>query len=144
MICLTLYIYIHDTVATQIYLEEKEHDQATMQLKFGKPRAQPNATVKNVDGGGSVTAARMKVVVRKQELKNVMELVMRMNGSKAVNGHQIPTMQRAVSMEERMILLWRRKVSTGGGSVVRERGSSGGRHGGWQPVLQSIPEELYV
>lgn len=106
-----------------------------MEMKFG--RGKPNATVKNADGAA---VTQMKVVVRMQELNQVMEFIRRMNGK---NAHQIPTTQRAVSMEERRILLWRRKFATRGGSTARTRDFNGRRRA-WRPVLKSIPEDLYV
>ncbi|QCE08721.1 hypothetical protein DEO72_LG9g3750 [Vigna unguiculata] len=86
-----------------------------------------NEVVSYREEGGRVV--RMKIVVRKSELKQVLEMM------SAVK----PTMMLESSVscveEQRLKVLWKTKyVST----------TNRNRHTCWTPVLQSIPEERLV
>ncbi|KAI6701013.1 hypothetical protein NL676_015337 [Syzygium grande] len=75
-------------------------------------------------------AVRMKLVVRKQELKQMLEAI---TGGRKKSVHQTATSGQPLSGEQRLHLLWRRTFAKDG----RQRPS-------WRPALQSIPEELQV
>ncbi|KAL3722744.1 hypothetical protein ACJRO7_035021 [Eucalyptus globulus] len=75
-------------------------------------------------------AVRMKLVVRKEELKHILEAI---KGGRKKSAHQAATSGQPLSGEQRLHLLWRRKFVKDG----RPRSS-------WEPALQSIPEELQV
>ncbi|TKY50726.1 hypothetical protein E2542_SST22230 [Spatholobus suberectus] len=76
------------------------------------------------DGG----VVRMKIVVRKSELKQLVEV---MSGVKSTMlSSMTVSVPSSTSVEQRLNLLWKKKyVST---------------HKCWSPVLQSIPEEKLV
>lgn len=77
----------------------------------------------SVEEGGGVT--RMKILVRKQDLKQALEV---MRGAKNI-GRQSAT--PCLSLEQRLNLMRRRQM-------LRAKAS---RTSSWRPVLQSIPEE---
>ncbi|KAL9317044.1 hypothetical protein ACSQ67_013561 [Phaseolus vulgaris] len=99
-----------------------------MELKKGvsekkKNKGKGNGVVSCTEEGGGVV--RVKIVVRKSELKQVVEM---MSGMKS-------TMLLESSVEQRLKLLLKRKhVST----------TNRNGHTCWTPVLQSIPEERLV
>ncbi|GER34474.1 ubiquitin-conjugating enzyme 22 [Striga asiatica] len=77
--------------------------------------------------------ARVKIVMRKEDLKQVLEAIR--NGRSAVKGGPPP----APAFEERLINLMRRRQQ-----ILRTAGQAKGRGrlGAWKPVLHSIPEEI--
>nr|KYP69202.1 hypothetical protein KK1_008389 [Cajanus cajan] len=83
------------------------------------PIPKGNGVVSCTEEGGGVV--RVKIVVRKSELKQLVEV---MNGVKST--------MSVSSVEQRLNLLWKKKYS------------NGNHHKCWSPVLQSIPEENLV
>lgn len=87
-------------------------------------------------------AVRMKIRVKKEDLKQVLE-AMRDDG-KSINyinhRHQYSSSPAASlsssSLEQRLILLRKRQLMRTAQIRIRQRGSA------WTPALQSIPEEL--
>ncbi|KAF8013430.1 hypothetical protein BT93_I1320 [Corymbia citriodora subsp. variegata] len=110
--------------------------------KTGSTRSSSNSVVEAITraraGGLDVSvsqvredgAVRMKLVVRKQELKQILEAI---RGGRKKSTHQTATSGQPLSGEQRLHLLWRRKFVKDG------RQSSS-----WRPALQSIPEEPQV
>ncbi|KAK4424030.1 hypothetical protein Salat_1596400 [Sesamum alatum] len=80
-----------------------------------------------------VPPTRMKIVVKKEDLKQVVEAIRDCRGAvrRASAG--------ATSLEQRLNLMRRRQIMRGA-SARQVRGRS--RLGPWRPVLQSIPEEV--
>ncbi|CAA0831184.1 Unknown protein [Striga hermonthica] len=76
-------------------------------------------------------AARVKIVVRKEDLKHVLGAIR--DGRSAAKGGPPP------AFEERLINLMRRRQQ-----ILRTSGQAKcrGRLGAWKPVLHSIPEEM--
>lgn len=81
-------------------------------------------------GGGEMAAAdgRMKIVVKKEDLKQVLEAIRDRRGW----GRRATAAPPALSLEQRLNLLRRRQILR---AASRSRRS-------WKPVLQSIPEEI--
>lgn len=87
-------------------------------------------------------AVRMKIRVKKEDLKQVLD-AMRDDG-KSINyinhRHQYSSSPAASlsssSLEQRLILLRKRQLMRTAQIRIRQRGSA------WTPALQSIPEEL--
>lgn len=89
-------------------------------------------------------AVRMKIRVKKEDLKQVLE-VMR-DDSKSINyiNHRLQyssspaasLSSSSSSLEQRLILLRKRQLMRTAQIRIRQRGST------WTPALQSIPEEL--
>lgn len=88
-------------------------------------------------------AVRMKIRVKKEDLKQVLE-AMRDDG-KSINymnhRHQYSSspaasLSSSSSLEQRLILLRKRQLTRTAQIRIRQRGSA------WTPALQSIPEEL--
>ncbi|RDX94328.1 hypothetical protein CR513_23296, partial [Mucuna pruriens] len=109
-----------------------------MELKGGSLRRGPNEKKKNRAKDGMVMVpkgngrlvscteeeggvVRMKIVVRKSELKQLMEVMCGVKSTMSVS-----------SVEQRLNLLWNKKYA------------STHRHNCWTPVLQTIPEEKFV
>ncbi|OWM80448.1 hypothetical protein CDL15_Pgr019728 [Punica granatum] len=88
--------------------------------------------------GEKGAAVTMKVVIRKNELKQVLELVKKSGAKKA--SHQtwrMPLPWSSAPAEQRLNLLWQRKFSKSGNAA---RGI-GSHRCPWRPTLQNIPEE---
>lgn len=82
-------------------------------------------------GGGEVAAAadgRMKIVVRKEDVKQVLEAIRDGRGW----GRRDAAAPPALSLEQRLNFMRRRQILR---AANRSRRS-------WRPVLQSIPEEI--
>ncbi|KAK8481712.1 hypothetical protein V6N11_055819 [Hibiscus sabdariffa] len=97
---------------------------------------------KNNGGGGAVVSRvdedgvlRMKIVVRKQDLKHVLGII---NGEDNVAANYYkyyrPSSPSSISVEERLNLL-RRKHLLRSNAMIKKSGHC------WSPELQSIPEE---
>ncbi|KAL6346912.1 hypothetical protein AAG906_003029 [Vitis piasezkii] len=89
--------------------------------------------IAQVNGGSNVVShsdedgvLRMKIVVKKQDLKQMLEV---MRGGKS-SAHQ-----PSLSLEQRLNLLRRKHV-------LRGNQSNRSRRSSWRPALHSIPEEL--
>ncbi|KAM3695708.1 hypothetical protein ACB098_07G153900 [Castanea mollissima] len=99
-------------------------------------------TVVNVNGGGVVSCiekdgvVRMKIVVKKQDLRQMLEV---MGGGGGGGGkskaHLQPSIMPSLSAEQRLNLLQKKHVLRA--NTTKESSSSS-----WSPALQSIPEEL--
>lgn len=77
-----------------------------------------------IDEGGLM---KMKMVVKKQDLKQMLELLKGGNNSNA---------SPCMSLEQRLILMRKRQV------LRENQGKRSSLRSSWKPVLQSIPEEL--
>ncbi|KAI3447916.1 hypothetical protein Pfo_004581 [Paulownia fortunei] len=77
---------------------------------------------------------RMKIVVKKEDLKQVLEAIR--DGRSAVRRASAST-PAATSLEQRLNLMRRRQILRAANQVKGRN-----RLGSWRPVLQSIPEEL--
>ncbi|KAM7479476.1 hypothetical protein LguiA_027689 [Lonicera macranthoides] len=110
------------------------------EFRYLKARNQKNSAKGNniieaiaqVNGGGVISQSveeggvtRMKILVRKQDLKQALEV---MRGAKNI-GRQSAT--PCLSLEQRLNLMRRRQMLRAKASQTRS----------WRPVLQSIPEE---
>ncbi|KAG4907403.1 hypothetical protein AAZX31_20G095000 [Glycine max] len=87
------------------------------------PKGKGNGVVSCTEEVGGVV--RMKIVVRKSELKQLVEV---MNGG-------VKSTMHVSSVEQRLNLLWKKKY------LSRAKGNP---QKCWSPVLQSIPEEKLV
>ncbi|EEF41104.1 conserved hypothetical protein [Ricinus communis] len=94
-------------------------------------------SIAQVNGGSVVShrnedgVVRMKLLVRKQDLRQMLELIK----SGKNNSHQASfSLSSSSCVEQRLNLLWRKHLSRA--NAVKES-----RHGCWVPALQSIPEE---
>ncbi|KAK7357893.1 hypothetical protein VNO80_17190 [Phaseolus coccineus] len=105
---------------------EKKKNRGKGVVLEGMVGGKGNGVVSCTEEGGGVV--RMKIVVRKSELKQVVEMLSGMKSTMLL--------ESSVScVEQRLKLLWKRKyVST----------TNRNRHTCWTPVLQSIPEERLV
>ncbi|KAM1003236.1 hypothetical protein ACFX13_003624 [Malus domestica] len=74
-------------------------------------------------------AVRMKILVRKEDLKQVLEL---MNGSSIHNQASVVRASSSFSLEQRLNVLRKKQVQR-----AKQR-----RQSSWSPELQSIPEEI--
>ncbi|KAG6761705.1 hypothetical protein POTOM_034934 [Populus tomentosa] len=83
----------------------------------------------NEDEDGFV---RMKLVVRKQDLKQMLEL---MRGCESSTNQASYSPASSLSLEQRLNLLRRKHLS-------RSNAAKGSCRRSWTPALQSIPEEL--
>ncbi|PON89926.1 hypothetical protein TorRG33x02_142120 [Trema orientale] len=93
--------------------------------------AKSNGVVSQTEEDGVV---RMKIVVRKQDLKQMLEV---MGGNKQGNGSNNPSsFSPSFSAEQRLSLLRKKHV------LMRANLAKQSRRSSWSPVLQSIPEEL--
>ncbi|KAG6403651.1 hypothetical protein SASPL_135879 [Salvia splendens] len=72
---------------------------------------------------------KMKIVVKKEELKQVLEAISRQRRSTSVRRGPAPPM----SLEQRLNFMRRRQIL---------RAAARTRSGSWRPALQSIPEEF--
>lgn len=72
---------------------------------------------------------RMKILVRKQDLKQVLEL---MNGNGVHNQSSVVGASSSFSLERRLYVLRKKQIQ-------RAKHS---RQSSWSPELQSIPEEI--
>ncbi|KAJ0077670.1 hypothetical protein Patl1_35874 [Pistacia atlantica] len=97
--------------------------------------------ITQVSGGGDHVVSetkedgvvRMKIKVRKQDLRQMLEVM-----KSGKNNNNNNTQSSSLSVEQRLNLL-RRKHILRSNSMMMEEGRRGGS---WRPVLQSIPEEL--
>ncbi|XP_010266909.1 PREDICTED: uncharacterized protein LOC104604312 [Nelumbo nucifera] len=134
------------------FTEEKAASKREGQLSRGRSqktvRCNLVEAIAQVHGGGVVSRSgedgmvRMKIVVKKKELK---QMVAMMGGSNnATNGvnHQTPSISSfsslssllsSTTLEQRLKILRRRHFK----KADQEKGS----RSSWRPVLQSIPEE---
>ncbi|KAL4616326.1 hypothetical protein ACB092_07G191200 [Castanea dentata] len=98
-------------------------------------------TVVNVNGGGVVSCiekdgvVRMKIVVKKQDLRQVLEVMGGGGGGGKSKAHLQPSIMPSLSAEQRLNLLQKKHVLRA--NTTKESSSSS-----WSPALQSIPEEL--
>ncbi|CAN6554565.1 unnamed protein product [Malus baccata var. baccata] len=74
-------------------------------------------------------AVRMKILVRKEDLQQVLEL---MNGSSIHNQASVVRASSSFSLEQRLNVLRKKQVQR-----TKQR-----RQSSWSPELQSIPEEI--
>ncbi|KAL9141727.1 hypothetical protein ABFS82_14G123100 [Erythranthe guttata] len=82
-------------------------------------------------GGGQQPPTRMKILVKKEDLKQVMDAIR--DGCGVVR--RPPPSGGAGSLEQRLNWMRRRQI-------MRQMKAAGkSRLGSWRPVLQSIPEE---
>ncbi|CAJ1977643.1 unnamed protein product [Sphenostylis stenocarpa] len=105
---------------------EKKKNRGKGVVLEGMVNGMRNGVVSCTGDGGVV---RMKIVVRKSELKQLVEV---MSGLKSTMSIESCV---SSSVEQRLKLLWKRKY------VSRTNGND---HKCWTPVLQSIPEEKLV
>ncbi|KAL6494855.1 hypothetical protein OROGR_031655 [Orobanche gracilis] len=108
------------------------------EFKFSRSGRNPKAIVDNgleaiVQFSSSEMATaeggRMKIVVRKEDLKQVLDAI---RDGRGLVRRATP----AMALEQRLNLLRRRQILRAASQVkCRSRGS-------WRPALQSIPEEL--
>ena len=95
-------------------------------------------TAVNVNGGGVVSCiekdgvVRMKIIVKKQDLTQMLEV---MGGGGKSKAHLQPSNLPSLSAEQRLNLLQKKHVLRA--NTTKESSSSS-----WSPALQSIPEEL--
>ena len=95
-----------------------------------------------INGGGSHLLSqanedgvvRMKLLVRKQDLKQMLEMVR--GGRSNNNGASYQQSPSSLSLEHRLNQLRRRQLLRASAATKERRRSS------WSPVLQSIPEEI--
>ncbi|PON45048.1 hypothetical protein PanWU01x14_261910 [Parasponia andersonii] len=93
--------------------------------------AKSNGVVSQAEEDGVV---RMKIVVRKQDLKQMLEV---MGGNKQGSSSNNPSsFSPSFSAEQRLSLLRKKHV------LMRANLAKQSRRSSWSPVLQSIPEEL--
>ncbi|KAL7237081.1 hypothetical protein ACSBR1_020202 [Camellia fascicularis] len=97
------------------------------------------AQVSNGDGlvsgsdGGEDGVVRMKIVVKKQDLKQMLEVI---RGGKNTGGTSTSVSPTpSLCLEQRLNLMRRRHQ-------WRVSQAKGSRRSSWRPALQSIPEEL--
>ncbi|GMH17847.1 hypothetical protein Nepgr_019688 [Nepenthes gracilis] len=91
------------------------------------------AQVNGCGGGGGIVAnstgehgaVRMKIVVRKQDLKQILEAVR----------NCVSSSPSSLSLDQRLFLM-RRRIAGG-----KDNQGKGSRRSSWRPALQSIPEE---
>jgi|UniRef100_A0A2N9HB17 hypothetical protein len=94
--------------------------------------------VVNVNGGGVVSCyeedgvVRMKIIVKKQDLTQMLEV---MGGGGKNKAHHQPSITPSLSAEQRLNLLQKKHLLRA--NTTKESWSSS-----WSPALQSIPEEL--
>ncbi|KAF9600420.1 hypothetical protein IFM89_009335 [Coptis chinensis] len=116
-------------------------------FKFSKARNQKSVrsnlleAIAQVHGGSVVSSkdedgvVRMKIVVKKQDLKNMLEKISGGNN----DTRQAPPVQSAFSsvltLEHRLNIMRKRHVK-------RVENANKGCRSSWRPMLQSIPEEL--
>ncbi|CAK7329445.1 unnamed protein product [Dovyalis caffra] len=95
-------------------------------------------SIAQVNGGSVVSHTkedgfvRMKLVVRKQDLNQMLEL---MRGGKSNTNQASYSTASSLSLEQRLNLLRRKHLS-------RSNPAKGSCQRSWTPALQSIPEEL--
>ncbi|KAL6963667.1 hypothetical protein U1Q18_034674 [Sarracenia purpurea var. burkii] len=89
-------------------------------------------------GGDDGKTTRMKIVVKKQDLKQMLEVIRVGNNATGQQRPSVSPPQSLLGLEQRLNLMKRRQQwrATGAGQVKGSRRSS------WRPALQSIPEEL--
>lgn len=88
-------------------------------------------------GGGAAAAdgpMRMKIVMKREELEQVLEAIRDGRGSFVRRG-PVSAAAAPSSLEQRLSLLRRRQILR---AAAQAKGRS--RPGSWRPVLQSIPE----
>lgn len=97
--------------------------------------AKSNGDVSQTEEDGVV---RMKIVVRKQDLKQMLEVMggNNSNNKQAKNNSNTTSFLASLTAEQRLSLLRKKHVLMRANSAKQSRRSS------WSPVLQSIPEEL--
>lgn len=89
--------------------------------------------ISQISGGemaAPVEDGRMKIVVKKEDLKQVLEAI---RDNRFGWGRRETAAPQALSLEQRLNLMRRRQILRA--AANRSRSS-------WRPVLQSIPEEL--
>ncbi|EYU37982.1 hypothetical protein ABFS82_02G005400 [Erythranthe guttata] len=118
--------------------EEKSSSQRR-EFRFSRSGRNQKASASNIleaiaeISGGEMAAAedgRMKIMVKKEDLKQVLEAIRDGRGLGRRNSASPPP----VSLEQRLNLMRRRQILRAANQVKgRSRGS-------WMPALQSIPE----
>ncbi|KAL6525957.1 hypothetical protein OROHE_015481 [Orobanche hederae] len=122
---------------------EDQKSSPRREFKFSRSGRNPKAISNNVLEAivqfssremAAAEGGRMKIVVRKEDLKQVLEAIRDGRGL----GRRATATTTAVplELEQRLNLLRRRQIIRAASQVkCRSRGS-------WRPALQSIPEEL--
>lgn len=106
-----------------------------------KSRSNVLETVVNVNGGGVVSCiekdgvVRMKIVVKKQDLRQMLEVMGGGDGGGKSRALLQPSIMPSLSAEQRLNLLQKKHDLRA--NTTKESSSSS-----WSPALQSIPEEL--
>ncbi|KAM1483151.1 hypothetical protein TB2_034587 [Malus domestica] len=100
--------------------------EAVAKVNGGHPPQSTNVISHQTQEDGVV---RMKILVRKQDLKQVLELI---NGAGIHNQASVVRATSSFSLEQRPCLLRKKQI-------LRARQS---RQSSWIPELQSIPEEI--
>lgn len=108
--------------------------------------------IAKANGGGVVCKSeedhdgvvRMKILVKKQDLKQMLEAMESGRNYKGVNAanHQTPSTPSVMSVEQRLNLLRKKHLFMKVNSAKQQQKNS--HCCSWSPALQSIPEELAV
>ncbi|KAG8368054.1 hypothetical protein BUALT_Bualt15G0005500 [Buddleja alternifolia] len=119
----------------------EERSSPRREFRFSRAGRNQKAVSSNIleaiaqfSGGEAVPTegGRMKIVVKKEDLKHVLEAI---GGSRSA-GRRVSASPPGVSLEQRLNFMRRRHILRAASQV------KGRSHGPWRPVLQSIPEEL--
>ncbi|KAL0334549.1 UNVERIFIED_CONTAM: hypothetical protein Sradi_4666800 [Sesamum radiatum] len=119
----------------------EEKSQKRREFRFWRGGRNHKAAASNIleaiaefSGGGTTATedGRMKIVVKKEDLKQVLEAIR--DGRSW--GRRASASPAAVSLEQRLNVMRRRQILR-----ATSQGKGRGR-GCWRPALQSIPEEL--